>query len=467
MKSAVTVSRNAGFSQRAWVVLTDRIHDGWITMLVEAIWFLLVGTLLTFVALARGPIQRLPLTGAMIYMMVGIVAGPGCAGLVKVDLANEPHVLRLVTEVGLVVSLFAIGMHLRLALGHPLWRWILRLGAPAMLITIASVTLFAYYILHMPLGVSVFLAAAVAPTDPVLANELRVQEAGDDEPVRVALSGEGGLNDGAALPFVALAFALLQPDSIDVHTFTSFAAQTIWGIASAIVLSIVFAKIFANVVFRLRTRFQEAIGLDGFLALGLTCATYGAALMIHAYAFIAVFAAGVALRREELRATGDTPPAEVLEGVARSERGDVAADPELAHAYLAEAMMEFTIEIEHFAECLLMLLIGCVASAHWRELLSISAWLPAVFLFVVARPLSVAISMAGSDAQWSQRCMIAWLGIRGVGAFYYVMFGIEDSGAQIRPLLPAVLDTIILSVIFHGATAGYALKRYLARQRVA
>ncbi|MEP9327308.1 hypothetical protein PPMP20_29850 [Paraburkholderia phymatum] len=44
------------------------------------------------------------------------------------------------------------------------------------------------------------LAVALAPTDSVLANELRVREAGDDEPLRFALSGEGGCN--AARPFV-------------------------------------------------------------------------------------------------------------------------------------------------------------------------------------------------------------------------------------------------------------------------
>jgi hypothetical protein len=79
-------------------------------------------------------------------------------------------------------------------------------------------------------------------------------------------------------------------------------------------------------------------------------AAYGVAIFIHAFGFVAVFAAGVALRHEELRATGDKPPFEVLENMERGEKSDVAKDPERAHAYLAEAMMGFTLEMERIAE---------------------------------------------------------------------------------------------------------------------
>ncbi|PXX07046.1 sodium/hydrogen exchanger family protein [Paraburkholderia tropica] len=176
-----------------------------------------------------------------------------------------------------------------------------------------------------------------------------------------------------------------------------------------------------------------------------------------------MFAAGVALRHEELRATGDKNPSEVLQNVERGERGDVAKDPERAHAYLAEAMMGFTREMERIAELSLMLIIGCVVSAHWREMADWRAVVPALFLLFVARPLSAYLSMAGSWAGRDQKRIMGWVGIRGVGAFYYIVLGIEEAGASLRDLLPIVLNTIVLSVLLHGATAGCALHLYLRR----
>ena len=44
----------------------------------------------------------------------------------------------------------------------------------------------------------------------------------------------------------------------------------------------------------LRRVHREAVGLDEFLALGLIALSYGIALLLHAYGFLAVFAADVA-----------------------------------------------------------------------------------------------------------------------------------------------------------------------------
>lgn len=431
----------------------------------EASWFLLIGALLAFMAIARGPIQRLPLTGAMIYLAVGVVAGPAVTGLVDVDLARDPSLVRTLAEVGLVISLFAIGMHLRVPLRDPLWMLPLRLGGPAMLVTIALMTGFALLFGASSLGAALFLAATLAPTDPVLANELRVKEAGDDEPLRFALSGEGGLNDGAAYPFVMLGLALVGAPQFGSGGSLAFAGAVVWGVGGALAIGWVLALIVVKAVLQLRTRYGEAIGLDGFIALGLMSACYGAALIVHAYAFVAVFAAGVALRHEELRATGDTNPAKLLEDVERGARVEVSKDPQRAHAYLAEKMMGFTLEMERLAELSLMLIIGCVVSAHWREMLDWRAAAPALFLFCVARPLSVYAALAVSQADREQKGVMGWMGIRGVGAFYYMTLGLEESGETLRTLLPAVLDTITLSVFLHGSTAGFVLRRYFGRYR--
>ncbi len=425
----------------------------------EAWWFLLVGVLLMFMALARGPIGRLPLTGAMIYLAVGIAIGPAGVGLVSADLARGTHALAIIAEAGLVISLFSVGMHLRVRLRDRLWHLPLRLGVLTMTLTAAFMALLAWA-LGQPPGIALFIAATLAPTDPVLANELRVREAGDDEPLRFALSGEGGLNDGAALPFALVGLVLCGVHVDGMDSAGGAALSLVWGVAGALAIGAVLAALCVRAIFALRTRHGEALGLDGFIAIGLMAVTYGIALLLHTYAFVAVFAAGVALRHEELRATGARSPAQALEDVPHGEHAEVAKDPERAHAWLAERMTDFTLEIERIAEFSLMLLIGCMVSAHWREMIDWQPVLYALVLVFVARPVAVFVSMAGSNADAQQRRLMAWMGIRGVGAFYYAVWGIEQAGDLLRPVLPIALDAIVISVMLHGATAGYALGRY-------
>lgn len=433
-------------------------------MLIEAAWFALVGVLLVAVAIGRGLIARLPLSGAMVYLCVGFLIGTAGAGMLPVSLDGDVRTLRIVTEVGLVVSLFSIGMHLRVSLHDRLWWLPLRLGFPAMIITVAIVTAAGIWGLHLSAGAALVLAAALAPTDPVLANELRVREAGDDEPLRFSLSGEGGCNDGAAYPVALAGFALSGIQGFADSRPIGFALSVVWGLGGAALIGWVCGVGMVKIVTRLRTRYGEAVGVEGFLALGLMGICYGASLAAHTIAFVGVFVAGVALRHEELKATGDRPPSEVLASVQRKEKHTAATDPERAHAYMAESMMGFTREIERLVEFALMLAIGSAVSAHWREVLTWHAIWPALVLFLVARPVGTSLALVGANVDGYQRVLIGWMGIRGVGAFYYLLLALEQGGNQFRPLASVILASITLSVIVHGSSATPALNRYFRRQ---
>ncbi|HVE06579.1 MAG TPA: cation:proton antiporter [Paraburkholderia sp.] len=444
-------------------------------MTAEATWYLIIGGLLIAMALARRLIAHLPMTGAMVYLVVGFVLGPAVTGLLKPNLLEGVHALRLVTEAGLVVSLFAIGMYLRVPLRNRLWLLPLRLGLGAMLLTIAAMAALAYYGLGLEAGLALIVAAALAPTDPVLANELRPRQAGDDEPLRFALSGEGGCNDGAAWPFMLLGLALCGIDLHGGSLFSlpfgihigsgaaSFAASLAWGLGSAVAIGWLLGAGVVALVTRLRMHTEVAIGVEGFLALGLMSACYGATQLLHGYAFVAVFVAGVALRHEELRATGgDAAPTEMLEKIEHGERSEAAHTPGLAHVFVAESMMAFAVEIEHTVELVLMLIIGSVVSAYWREILAWHALWPALALLFVVRPLCTLIALAGSQATWPQRLLAGWLGIRGVGAFYYLLFAIEQlQRTALDAALAVVMAAIVGSVFLHGVSATLLLERYL------
>ena len=72
-------------------------------------WFLIVGLLLLGVALVGSYVRRLPLSTAMLYLVVGCSLGPQGVGLIEMELIRLGPLIELVTEIAVITSLFTAG----------------------------------------------------------------------------------------------------------------------------------------------------------------------------------------------------------------------------------------------------------------------------------------------------------------------------------------------------------------------
>jgi NhaP-type Na+/H+ or K+/H+ antiporter len=193
--------------------------------------------------------------------------------------------------------------------------------------------------------------------------------------------------------------------------------------------------------------------MESFLTLGLIAVTYGLALTLATYGFLAVFAAGVAMRHAERADTGgDADP-------------DLVADeaPETS-ARMAREVLDFTLDFERLAELTVMVLVGSLLRSDTFTPQSLG--IAAVLLFVI-RPLAVCITTWRSRLERNQRLMMAWFGMRGIGSLYYLAFAITHgaSGPQLDAVADAVLVTIVASVLLHGTSATPAMRLYRRARR--
>ncbi|MFL6670262.1 cation:proton antiporter [Burkholderia ambifaria] len=428
--------------------------------MTETIGCLIFGALLIFMGLIGSSLKRLPLSAAMVYLGIGFLIGPSGIGFLAMTLPDDVTRLRIAAEIGLLISLFAIGLRLRVPPADRRWMLPLRLGVVAMIFTVASIAALGMLVLHLSLGVAVLLGAMIAPTDPVLAHDVGVRDAGDVELVRFSLSGEGGINDGTAYPCAVLGL-LLCDSSTTSALHWNMVGGVAWGIASGVGVGWLLGLAAARLVAFLRSRHGQALGLEGFFALGLIMLSYGAALAVHGYGFLAVFAAGVAMRRVEHRTSGRKTSKETV-GVVDSEDVEATStNPDKAHAFVAESVMGFTIELEHIAEAVLILLIGALVSRYWADMLTwTGAAVVAALLFVI-RPAAIQLALIGSRASRHQRRLISWFGIRGVGSLYYLMLSLEQGPrAELLPLVPWVLAIVAVSIVLHGISATPLMRRY-------
>ncbi|ELW9449780.1 cation:proton antiporter [Burkholderia cenocepacia] len=435
----------------------------------ETLWYLIIGAVLLGMGVVTSALRHLPCSSAMIYLVLGIALGPAGAGLLHLDLERDGQLLREIVEVALLVSLFAIGLRLRVPLSDKLWLVPCRLGLLAMIVTVPLLAACAVLALGLGWGPALLLAAILAPTDPVLAHDVQVHDPGDRDLVRFALSGEGGMNDGIALPFALAGLALCgAPDATyGIPPLSgTFALVALWGIAGAAAIGGGLGWATTKTIGWLRTRHAQALGLEGFFALALIVLSFGAAQLAHTFGFIATFAAGVAMRRVEHRASGDRPPREVIGQIDSEDVVATEKHPEKAHAFMAESVLGFTIELERIAEAIVMTMIGSVLSTLPGPLLTWGAVALAAVLFVAVRPLAVLVTLAGSRATHAQRRLMAWFGIRGIGSFYYLLFALEHGPSEaVRPLAAPVLAVVSASVVAHGISATPLMNWYYRLQQ--
>jgi NhaP-type Na+/H+ or K+/H+ antiporter len=216
-----------------------------------------------------------------------------------------------------------------------------------------------------------------------------------------------------------------------------------------------------RLVLYLRRVHREAVGLDDFLALGLIGLSYGLAVLLHGYGFIAVFAAGLALVRAECALPEEPPSSEISAGASVG-REEAATDERTAPAYMASAVLGFTEQLEHIAEVVLMLIVGALLA---RVGFSVEGFIFAAALMFVLRPVAVALTTAGADATGYQRALLCWFGIRGIGSVYYLFFAVNHGlpPAISGRLIPIVLTVIASSAVLHGISVTPLMRRYQRR----
>jgi NhaP-type Na+/H+ or K+/H+ antiporter len=427
-------------------------------------WSLFVGALLFTMVLAGTLLGRLPLSSAMVYLALGWLLGPDAANVLRPDPYLHSSLLERLAEIALLISLFAVGLQLGVPLRDRRWRLPLRLAFVSMAIMVALVAAIGVWVLGLPVGAAVLLGAVLAPTDPVLASGVQSDPGSDPDRLGFSLAGEGGLNDGTAFPFVLLGLGLLGIHDMGPGAVRWLSIDLAWATIGGIAIGGALGAAIGWLVVYLRSRHDEAVGLDQFLGLGLVAMAYGIAQLVLASGFLAVFAAGLALQRVRERPRSSTRPLAAVADSGGHSYETLATHSHHASATMRDSVQVFNEQLERLAELALVLMVGAML-AYAKPLPAVWWFVP--LLLLVLRPLSVVASTLGERVTVPQFAMIGWFGIRGIGSVFYLLlalrYGVEGNIAD--TLVSLTLWTVAASIIAHGLTAQPLMHLYLVWQK--
>ncbi len=432
--------------------------------MTTAHWFLLVGLLMLARGLTSTALKRLPFTSAIIYLAVGFILGPSVLYVFYFDPFRQSALLELLTEIAVLISLFSAGVKMPVPVNYQRWRAPLRLASVSLALTVGLIAAFACLVLDLPLGAGILLGAILAPTDPVLATDVQSRHPGDNDQLRFTLTSEAGMNDGTAFPFVMLGLGLLGLHELGEMGWRWLMVDVLWAIGVALCVGVAGGAAIGHAVWALRRPERRHDILDDLVGLGLIAIVYGLSVSMDAWGFLAVFFAAVALRQTELKLASDAgiSPEKVI---AKAEQAtDQAASPEPAVPPIvsAEALV-FKEHLERLSELMLVLLLGGMIALDFWSWRTVSL---ALFLFFVARPLSVVLGLIGTPTSWRITGIAGWFGVRGIGSIYYLMYAVQHGLPQdlARDLIQLTLVAITMSIVLHGVSVKPALNLWWRRR---
>jgi NhaP-type Na+/H+ or K+/H+ antiporter len=273
-------------------------------------------------------------------------------------------------------------------------------------ITCGFVAVITHVVTNLDWTESFLVGALLSPTDPVLSSSV-VTNPRVPRLIRHSLNLESGLNDGLALPPVLALSAALAIDGDD-FTVWSFVLQDI-GLGVLVGLAVALAASLLSP--------PRGAALFG---LAVAAATYGLALLAGGNGFIAVFVGAIVLgiRRDSIQEAFEAREDHLVTVV------------KLGVFFVFGALLTFD---------------GLFGDG-WAAVAIVAGTL------LVARPVAVFVSLAGTRLGTDVKAFMAWFGPKGVATMTFALIVLGEQITDGERIFNIAALAVFTSILLHGLT---------------
>jgi len=236
--------------------------------------------------------QKLRVPDVVVFLLVGLLLGPGAAGVLEVKADSALNQLILIF--GACYILFDGGASLRLKVLKNVWLTIVILATAGVLITTAITGIAASYLLDIPLIVALLLAATIASTDPAtlvpVFRQIRIRDK-----VAQTVMSESAFNDatGAIVTFAILGIAMGTEELSIPAALVDLLKQSGFGFVVGVSLGWLAAFLIAHEKFGFLQEYAPVVSLMAVIG------AYLGADGLQASGFMAVFVFGIVIGNKD------------------------------------------------------------------------------------------------------------------------------------------------------------------------
>ena len=370
-------------------------------------------------SVVAGRIERSTITGPMVFIAFGVIAGPVGLGFLNLEVTNVE--LRVVADLTLALVLFidAANADLSTVRSHALIpERMLLIGLPLSIILGVGVGMVVFP--DISLFELCILATMLAATDAALGKGVVTNKAVPAR-IREGLNMESGLNDGLCVPVLLVFLALATGsagDSGSSELALKLVAQEIGiGLGVAVVFSLVGVKLISICV--QRDWFTDVWLQIPVVTLALAC--FATAQTLHGSGYIAAFVGGL-----------------------------------LFGHFAKEDTHKLVMAGEGIAELLAMLTwvaFGEGAVGQYWARMTLDVVIYSLLSLTLIRMLPNVIALTGTGEKLETKLFLAWFGPRGLASIVFCIIVINADLPSESVLVSTVVCTVTLCVIAHGLTA--------------
>jgi cell volume regulation protein A len=373
---------------------------------------LLVGAaLLLLSVLASKASHRLGIPALLLFLVLGMVAGSDGPGGIYFD---DHWLAQSLGSVALAYILFAGGLDTKWEVVRPVLLPSGLLSTVGVAMTAGLLGLFA----HLALGFSplqgLLLGAIVSSTDAAAVfSILRARDVRLSGRLEPLLELESGSNDPMAV-FLTVGFIqlLAAPSTSIVGLVPEFFIQFAIG-------GLLGYGLGRSVVWLINQLRLHAEGLYPVLTFATVLLVYGVAATLHGNGFLAVYIAGMTLGN---------------------------------HSFLhRRSLVRFHDGLAWLMQIVMFLMLGLLVFPSQLLPVAGSGLLAAGFLILVARPVSVMVTLAPFRMSLAERTMIAWVGLRGAVPIVLATFPLLANLPKAQTLFNIVFFVVLTSVLLQGS----------------
>jgi cell volume regulation protein A len=372
----------------------------------------LVAALLTFGTVISKVAVRFGVPILVALLFIGMAMGSEGVGGIYFD---YPKFTQGIGIIALVFILYSGGLETEWRSVRPVLKEGLLLATLGVLITALAVGLFAHLTLGFSLNEGILLGATIASTDAAAVfSILRGGNIYLPARLKSILELESGSNDPMA---VFLALGMLQLLSTPGQTYSDLIPLFILQMAVGALLGFVLGQALRWLINHIRLEYD---GLYPVLSVGMVLIIYGVTTLAEGNGFLAIYVAGLTV-----------------------------GNSNLIHK---RSLCHFHDGLSWLMQITVFLILGL--QVYPSRLLEVAPMglLLAVFLMLIARPLSVFISTLPTHLTLNEKTYISWVGLRGAAPVILATF------TQLSPvqfpvaIFDLVFFVVLVSITVQGAT---------------
>jgi cell volume regulation protein A len=374
---------------------------------------LLVGSILLFISIIVGKTSyKFGVPTLILFLAIGMLAGSDGIGGIQFD---DPKLAQFIGIVSLNFILFSGGLDTSWKAVKPILKEGLVLSTLGVLLTALSLGTFVYYVTDFTIYESMLLGSIVSSTDAAAVfSILRSKNLALKSNLRPTLELESGSNDPMAYVLTIAFLTLVINQDLSIFSIIPlFLQQMILGGIGGFA----FGKLSEIIINKIKLGFE---GLYPVLVIALMFITFSATDAVGGNGFLAIYICAVYLGNQDL--IHKSTILKMFDGM----------------AWLMQIVLFLTLGLLVFPSQIIPFMgIGLLIS---------------IFLILIARPVSVFLSLMFFKMKLGRRFYISWVGLRGavpiVFATYPLLAGIDKANI----IFSIVFFISVSSVLIQGTT---------------